>query len=135
MSDELRIWAPGRVNLIGGHTDYSGGLVLPMAIDLGTTIIGRRGHDRVVLVSEDDPEPAEVPLDVTDPAAVSPAWARYVAGVVSELSPPTGFIGKVATTIPIGTGLSSSAALEVALALALGFAGDALALAQTCQQA
>src|SRR5581483_6502313 len=65
VSDQLRIWAPGRVNLIGGHTDYSGGLVLPMAIDLGTTIIGRRGHDRVVLVSDDEAEPAEVDLDVT----------------------------------------------------------------------
>jgi galactokinase len=134
---QLRVWAPGRVNLIGGHSDYSGGLVLPMAVDLGTTIVGHRGHERVVLVSEDEPEPAEVALDVADPAAVSPSWARYVAGVVAEVAPPTGFIGKVATTIPIGTGLSSSAALEVAVALAL--VGDdridRRALALACQRA
>jgi galactokinase len=119
VSEQLRVWAPGRVNLIGGHSDYSGGLVLPMAIDLGTTIVGQRGHDRVVLVSQDEAEPAEVPLDVSEPAAISPAWARYVAGVVAELTPTTGFIGQVSTTVPIGTGLSSSAALEVAVALAL----------------
>ena len=137
VSEQLRVWAPGRVNLIGGHTDYSGGLVLPMAIDLGTTIIGKRGHDRVVLVSLDEPEPAEVPLRVTDPAAIKPAWARYVAGVVAEVAPPTGFIGQVSTTLPIGTGLSSSAALEVGVALAL--VGDdridRKQLALACQRA
>ena len=137
VNEQLRVWAPGRVNLIGGHTDYSGGLVLPMAIDLGTVIVGQRGHDRVVLVSNDDPDPAEVPLHVTDPASVTPEWARYVAGVVAELSPTTGFIGQVSTTIPIGTGLSSSAALEVAVALAL--VGDdridRRQLALACQRA
>src|SRR4029079_10733256 len=55
VNEQLRVWAPGRVNLIGGHSDYSGGLVLPIAIDLGTTIVGKRGHDRVVLVSDDEP--------------------------------------------------------------------------------
>lgn len=137
MTDQLRVWAPGRVNLIGGHSDYSGGLVLPMAIDLGTQIVGHRGHERVVLVSRDEPEPAEVTLDVTDPASVEPSWARYVAGVVAEVAPTTGFIGQVSTTIPIGTGLSSSAALEVAVALAL--VGDdridRRALALACQKA
>ena len=63
------------------------GSVLPMAIDLGTTIVGERGHERVVLVSHDEPEPAEVPLDVDDPTTVEPTWARYVAGVVAELRP------------------------------------------------
>ncbi|MEY2461060.1 MAG: galactokinase [Acidimicrobiaceae bacterium] len=137
VDDQLRVWAPGRVNLIGGHSDYSGGLVLPMAVDLGTTIVGRRGHERVVLVSADEPEPAEIALDVTDPSAVTPSWARYVAGVVAEVAPTTGFIGKVSTTIPIGTGLSSSAALEVAVALAL--VGDdridRRELALACQRA
>lgn len=137
MSEQLRVWAPGRVNLIGGHSDYSGGLVLPMAVDLGTTIVGRRGHDRVVLVSRDEPEPAEVALDVDDPAVVEPAWARYVAGVVAELAPTSGFIGQVSTTIPIGTGLSSSAALEVAVALALvgDDRVDRRQLALACQRA
>jgi galactokinase len=104
---------------MGGHTDYAGGPVVPMAIDLATTIIGRRGHERVVLVSQEEADPAEVPLEVAEPEAFEPPWARYVAGVVAELRPTTGFIGEVGTTIPIGTGLSSSAALEVAAALAL----------------
>ena len=92
--ERVRVHAPGRVNLIGGHTDYSGGLVLPMAIDLGTTIVGLRGHDRVVLRSRDEAEPAVIDLDVEEPAEVEPPWARYVAGVVAELHPRTGFIGE-----------------------------------------
>lgn len=137
VNEQLRVWAPGRVNLIGGHSDYSGGLVLPIAIDLGTTIVGHRGHDRVVLVSRDEDEPAEVALDVEDPAGLRPAWARYVGGVVAEVAPPTGFIGQVSTTIPIGTGLSSSAALEVAVALALvgDDRVDRRQLALACQRA
>jgi galactokinase len=115
--------------------DYLGGLVLPMAIHLGTTIEGERGGDRVVLHSADEPEPAVVPLDLDDPATVEPGWARYVAGVVAELRPPTGFEGTVRTTLPIGAGLSSSAALEVAVALALGFEGTPLELAQLGQRA
>jgi galactokinase len=131
----VRAFAPGRVNLIGEHTDYTGGLALPMAIDLGTTVTGRRGGDRVRLRSADEPEPAEVVLRGDDPATVEPAWGRYVAGVVHELRPGVGFTGDVTTTIPIGSGLSSSAALELAIALALGFAGPATALAELGQRA
>jgi galactokinase len=119
-------FAPGRVNLIGDHTDYTGGLVLPMAVDLGTTVSGRRGGDRVVLRSAEEPEPAVVPLDIDEPAAVEPPWARYVAGVVAELRPPVGLTGTVATTLPVGSGLSSSAALD---------SGSPLALAELCQRA
>ncbi len=128
-------WAPGRVNLIGDHTDHTGGVVLPMAIDLGTTVTGERGGSEVVLTSPLAVEPAVVPLDVGDPAAVSPGWARYVAGVVAELRPTSGLRGAVTTTLPVGAGLSSSAALEVAVALALGFDGTPLELAQLCQRA
>jgi galactokinase len=131
----LRATAPGRVNLIGDHTDYLGGLVLPMAIDLGTTVEGERGGDIVELRSAHEPEPAVVPLDIEDPTAIEPAWARYVAGVVAEVGPATGFTGTVTSTLPIGGGLSSSAALEVAVALALGFDGTTLELAKTCQRA
>jgi galactokinase len=131
----VRAWAPGRVNLIGDHTDHTGGLVLPMAIDLGTTVTGERGGDAVSLTSATETAPAVVPLDVRDPAAVEPRWARYVAGVVAELRPSEGFAGTVETTLPIGGGLSSSAALEVALALALGFEGTTLELAQLCRRA
>ncbi|MGI8755279.1 MAG: galactokinase [Acidimicrobiales bacterium] len=120
MSKGVIAVAPGRVNLIGDHTDTSGGLVLPLAIDLATTVEGRRGGDRVVLESADQPTTAVISLDVEDPAAVTPSWARYVAGVVAELQPSTGFTGTVTTTLPVGAGLSSSAALGVAVALALG---------------
>jgi galactokinase len=106
-----------------------------MAIDLGTTIEGERGGDVVELRSADEPQPAVVALDVADPASVEPGWARYVAGVVAEVRPTTGFRGTVTTTLPIGGGLSSSAALEVAVALALGFDGTPLDLAQACQRA
>jgi galactokinase len=127
--------APGRVNLTGDHTDTTGGLVLPMAVHLATTVSGRRGGDHVSLRSADEPEPAVVPLDVTDPAGLAPDWARYVAGVVSELAPTVGFTGEVVTTLPVGAGLSSSAALEVAVALALGFEGRPLDLARLAQRA
>lgn len=135
MPHMIRAWAPGRVNLIGDHTDHTGGLVLPMAIDLGTMVSGKPGGDVVALRSPIEPEPAIVPLDVADPAAVSPGWARYVAGVVAELRPTVGFSGSVDTTLPVGAGLSSSAALEVAVALALGFDGAAIDLARLGQRA
>lgn len=131
----VQAFAPGRINLIGDHTDYTGGLVLPMAVELGTTVIVRRTGHRVALRSPDEPEDAEVPLDVDDPASVTPHWARYVAGVVAEVRPSIGAVGTVHSTLPIGAGLSSSAALEVAVALALGFDGDPLGLAQLCQRA
>jgi galactokinase len=141
VSDAARVEvrAPGRVNLIGGHSDYTGGLVLPMAIDLATTITGVRGGDEVRLASADEPVDAVVPVSTTDPAALDPAWARYVAAVIDETGLRTGFRGEVATTIPIGTGLSSSAALEVAVALALGAddagTADRGALAETLRMA
>ena len=131
----VRAHAPGRVNLIGDHTDYTGGLVLPMAIDRGTTVLLERTGDRVVLESADEEEPAVVDLGASDPTGVSPPWARYVAGVVNEVRPSEGGVGRVRTDLPIGAGLASSAALEVALALALGFEGSPLELALACQRA
>ena len=126
--------APGRVNLIGDHTDYTGGLVFPMAVDRWTEIRFEPA-DRVELTSADEAEPVSLPLHVADPTAVNPHWGRYVAGVVSELQPTTGIHGHVTTTIPIGGGMSSSHALEVAVALALGFEGSVVELAQLTQRA
>ena len=129
--------APGRVNLIGDHTDYTGGLVLPMAIDRWTEVSVLPTDDHHIhLVSSLEDRPAVVDLGVADPSAVSPDWARYVAGVVAELRPGRGYRGTVESDVPGGSGLSSSAALEVACALAFGApADDPLALALLCQRA
>ncbi len=127
--------APGRVNLIGDHTDYTGGLVFPMAVDRWTDIEFEPLPDAIELASADEPEPVRLPLRIDDPTTVTPAWGRYVAGVVSEMSPTHGIRGHVTTTIPIGGGMSSSHALEVAVALALGFAGTAVDLAKLTQRA
>jgi galactokinase len=128
-------WAPGRVNLLGDHTDHTGGWALPMAIDLGTTVVGRRGGRRVQLRSPEERGPADIDLRVDDPAAVEPPWARYVAAVVDEVRPGVGLVGEVTTTLPIGAGLSSSAALELAVALAVGFDGSPLELARLGRRA
>lgn len=131
----MRAFAPGRVNLIGDHTDYTGGWAMPMAVEWGTTVEAVTGGDRVELASDAEGAPASVALGVADPGGVEPAWARYVAGVVAVVRPPEGMVGSVRTTLPVGAGLSSSAALEVAVALALGFEGDPVALARACQRA
>ena len=128
-------FAPGRVNLIGDHTDYTGGYVLPMAIQLGTTVMFEPGGDRVVLRSGADPDPADLPVEVDNPSSFWPSWARYIAGVIAEIKPASGGTGSVTTTLPIGEGLASSAALEVASAIALGFAGPPDELAVACQHA
>ena len=133
----LRAWAPGRVNLIGDHTDYMGGLVLPMAIGLGTEITGDRGGNWVMLGSDRFEGVAEIPLGgVADPAAVDPPWARYVAAVVAEVRPSDGLVGMVHSNLPAGSGLASSAALEVAVATALGADRvDPVAAAKALQRA
>jgi galactokinase len=106
-----------------------------MAVDLGTTVDVVAAGDHVELHSDAESAPARVPLDVADPSSVRPPWARYVAGVVAVVRPTTGISGSVSTTLPVGAGLSSSAALEVATALALGFTGSVVELAVACQRA
>jgi galactokinase len=135
MSQIIESYAAGRVNVIGEHTDYTGGLALPMAIDRGTTVRVSLGGDAVRLFSDAEPREAVVPLDVTDPSSVEPGWARYVAGMVAELRPASGMVGHVSSTLPVGAGLSSSASLLVALAGAFGFDGSADVLAGLCQRA
>jgi len=139
--------APGRVNLIGDHTDYTGGLVMPMAIDRATTIEFEPSSD-VRLTSGDFNGTVNFALpthgSLTSPAAfapsaVTPPWGRYVAGVAAAMIErgftPRGFAGRVSTTVPIGGGLSSSAALEVAAALAFGIEADSATIAATCRRA
>lgn len=130
--------APGRVNLIGDHTDYTGGLVLPMAIDRHTTILFERSDDVSATSSNFDGQ-VRFDLPVVDASAVQPAWGRYIAGVAGAMNErnmtPRGFTGAVATTVPIGGGLSSSAALEVAAALAFGIDADVATIAAVCRRA
>jgi galactokinase len=124
----VRAHAPGRVNLIGDHTDYAGGLALPMAIDLGTTIIGTREGDRLRLHSEQFDSDTDLRVPLQD-ARIQPDWARYIAAVAIEMNCTIGFHGVIDSTLPLGAGLSSSASLELATALALGFEGRPLELA------
>lgn len=117
----IEVRAHGRINLIGDHTDYSGGFVLPMLIDPYTTIVGEfTDGDHWSLASDDEPDAVEVDTTIDDPASVRPVWGRYVAGVLHQIRAlglsPRGFRGRVSTSLPIGSGLSSSAALEVAVA-------------------
>lgn len=130
--------APGRVNLIGDHTDYTGGLVMPMAIDRDTTI-EFTPHTSVALLSDDFDGEVRFDLPIAAPATVQPDWGRYVAGVAAAMAersmPTTGFAGRVSTSVPIGGGLSSSAALEVAAALAFGIDADSTTIAEVCRRA
>ena len=121
MTDTVHISVPGRVNLIGDHTDYTGGLVMPMTLHAHTTVTGQANTSRVWnLVSHDDPDSLSIALPIEDPGSIQPRWGRYVAGVLFELAQlgidVPGFTGEINTTLPIGSGLSSSAALEVAIA-------------------
>jgi len=121
VNETIRVSAPGRVNLIGDHTDYTGGLVMPMTIDAFTTVIGQANTSHVWnLVSRDESDALSIELPIQDPSSVLPRWGRYIAGVLFELSQlgieVHGFTGEISTTIPIGSGLSSSAALEIAIA-------------------
>ncbi len=137
--------APGRVNLIGDHTDYNEGFVLPLAIGLGCLVRATPRSDGVVHVTSLDlGEDVSVSADGADePSEVEPAWGRHAAGVVRALAnrgrSPLGLDAVVSSTVPLGAGLSSSAAFEVALALALcDAAGLTLArveLAKACQEA
>ncbi len=137
----LTAFAPGRVNLIGEHTDYNGGLALPFAIDRGarvraTATAGTEIHVAALDLGETDEFPARNP---------SPAegWRAFARGVAAELGragiPVPGAVVEVTGNVPRGGGLSSSAALSVSLALALrGLArtdaADRMELARLCSR-
>ena len=134
-------WAPGRINLIGEYTDLTGGLVLPAALDLGVQI-DAVAAGRIILRSDRYDAPALLAADGTG-FEDRDGWGRYIAAVAVELAllgrPAVGIEGIVSSTLPVGAGLSSSAALEVAAAVALCEVADftlaPLVLAQAAQRA
>ncbi len=140
--------APGRVNLIGEHTDYNGGLALPIAIEHRTwAAVSLREDSRVRLVSAQGEGVWECDLDDVAPGSVR-GWGAYLAGVAWALRQDgrtvPGFEVAVDSCVPFGAGLSSSAALEASLAigldalLGLGLGGDddgRVVLAQACVRA
>jgi galactokinase len=141
LADEATAFAPGRVNLIGEHTDYNEGLALPFAISEGVTVrarAGRQGRIEAVAVDLDEVDSFEL-----ERPARAIGWRAFVRGAVGELIregiPLRGARLRISGTVPRGSGLSSSAALEVALAMALiSLSGaprvDRLALAKICSR-
>ncbi|HEU5352701.1 MAG TPA: galactokinase [Terracidiphilus sp.] len=134
--------APGRVNLIGEHTDYAEGFVMPAAIEFATlAAISPRADGKIVLFSENNGE--EASFDAGAAPARNGGWTDYPLGVVSILEGEghkvPGFSLSVWGDVPLGSGLSSSAALEVATGLAvtslMGVAYPGPVLARLCQRA
>lgn len=141
--ESLRIWrAPGRVNLIGEHTDYNLGFVLPMALELACyTAAAPRSDARLRVYSENLGQSREWEIQELSALAPSGDWSDYPLGVARELAAagypirPMNLL--IWSTVPPGSGLSSSAALEVSVALALldGRPIDRLELARLCRRA
>ncbi|NOS68572.1 MAG: galactokinase [Verrucomicrobia bacterium] len=142
-SPGIIVAAPGRVNLIGEHTDYNDGFVLPMALERRTLLVGSKAEDKqVVLHSLTTGESAEFSLR-DELRRGEPGWANYVLGVVAGFRrlgiPVPGFNVLIDSDVPLGGGLSSSAALEVATATFLesltGHKLDPVQKALLCQKA
>ena len=121
-NDYMVYTSPGRVNLIGEHTDYNGGFVFPGAIDKGIyAVINPNGTDKVRAYSWDYSQQAEFGMNEED--APQESWARYIFGVCREMKKrgfePKGFDTVFVGDVPLGAGMSSSAALESTFANAL----------------
>jgi galactokinase len=141
--EPVLVQAPGRVNLIGEHTDYNEGFVFPAAIEFQTKIaIGKRPDRHLAVSSENYAERVEFDLDHL-PHAPRGHWSDYVVGVVRPLertcAPMPGANLLIDGDVPLGAGLSSSASLEVAVCKAFleisGKTLDGTAIARLCQQA
>jgi galactokinase len=122
------LWsAPGRVNLIGEHTDYNEGFVLPFAIDRRTIVAAGARQDSVLRVASTfSDEVVEIPLAELDTARGQAGWAGYPLGIAwalgrsgADLAAVPGVDLVIDSNVPVGAGLSSSAAIECAVALAL----------------
>ena len=136
-------YAPGRVELLGNHTDYNQGVALAAAIDRGITVAGsERGDGNICLQSDSTTSRVEVAIDQIHPQTEE-RWANYPLGVVQQLQRSGhavgGFEAKITSDVPTGAGLSSSAALEVATAGLLMKLHDLriepLEVAKLCQRA
>ena len=143
MEAAVVVRAPGRVNLIGEHTDYNDGYVLPVAIDRSALLAASpRSDRRVVVHALDFDQQAEFSLDAIAPDAEHP-WSNYQRGVAWVLQGEgftlPGLNAALTSDVPIGAGLSSSAAVEVATAYAWQVLGglelDRVRLARLCQRA
>lgn len=142
---EVIVRAPGRVNLIGEHTDYNDGFVLPMAIDRAVYIALRPRNDGYVVVySMDYDEISEFsPLEMSRETKRHSQWVEYLRGVAWALQEAgyelQGWEGVIIGDVPQGSGLSSSAALEVAAARAFAVSSDLVwdpvEMAKICQHA
>ncbi|MBN1179841.1 MAG: galactokinase [Anaerolineae bacterium] len=139
---DVLVRAPGRVNLLGGHTDYNEGFVLPVAIDRAAWVAARRLHAPEARVAAlDVGETATFALEPLTPRAGE--WADYPRGVAWALQaaghPTVGMEAALTSTVPVGAGLSSSAAVEVAFAWAwrtlAGLNIERAAVARICQRA
>jgi galactokinase len=129
---QVVIRAPGRVNLIGEHVDYCGGAVLPLALSQGVTVRATPRDDGVVTVHSDGFDGVAEFTPGDQPRWVRPLWARYAAGVAAALVdadvPVRGFDAVVSSDLPVGAGLASSAAFDVAFARAALIVSEHVAL-------
>ena len=133
MSRRFTSFAPGRVNLIGEHTDYTGGLVFPMALDLGITITGQLTDSVITARSSNQEHDVHIQLPA-DPRSVQ-SWGRYLVATAMRANNGKGFDVDIDSNLPSGgTGLSTSSALTCAAALALVGDGDRIELAKLARQ-
>ncbi|SDZ11939.1 galactokinase [Evansella caseinilytica] len=139
-------FAPGRVNLIGEHTDYNGGFVFPCALSVGTyMVVRKRGDDVIRVYSENFPEAGTVVFSLNDLEKNDEHdWANYPKGVIDTMRKHGfqgihGFDAVFFGNIPNGAGLSSSASIELVTAVAWdelnGFSVDRVELIKMCQEA
>jgi galactokinase len=111
--------SPGRVNLVGDHTDYNDGLVLPMILDRAVYVAARLSLDGIHHLWSENYREGVTYLPGQWPRVRSGHWVSYIAGMIQELPPPGPIELLVMGNVPLGAGLSSSAALEMATGLAL----------------
>ena len=116
-------YAPGRVNLMGDHTDYNNGLVLPMAINMGTLIAISKSNNNIISIYSENMD-EKFSFDISEMnLKSSPQWVNYIFGITSLLRENEYIINGldiyISSNLPMGAGLSSSASLSIALCYAI----------------